>query len=82
MNHKLMLRVGYTELVMDSENAWKVFDALTKANVLRKDTRYVKDEAGKSTGVDYVEPYSGKIALCGVDAAEFAMWKLAGENNE
>lgn len=82
MASKLMLRIGYTELVMDAPDALKAFHTLADAQVLQKDTRYVKDEAGTRNAVEYVKPFSKQLVLCAVDNAEFAMWKLAGEADE
>ena len=49
--NKAMLRIGYTRLILDGEEAMKVFALLNKGTMYAHDTRYVKDGEGKSNSV-------------------------------
>lgn len=77
--NKVRLNIGYTSLVLDSVDAMKLFSLLNKDTLYVHDTRYVKDDEGKSQAIELIKPFNERITMTGVDRKDYALWKLAGE---
>ena len=78
---KAIIKIGYLELAMDLDVAIKFFKVLNESTVYQFTSRYVTDPVTqKHTEVGKVGAYNDKIVMRGVDDADFAMWKLAGES--
>ena len=77
--NKVRLNIGYTSLVLGSADAMKLFSLLNKDTLYVHDTRYVKDDEGKSQAIELIKPFNERITMTGVDRKDYALWKLAGE---
>lgn len=80
--NKARIDIGYAKLIMDMDDAMKLFALLNKDTIYAHDTHYVKDEAGKSKSIGYLKKFNDSVSLCGVAPEDYAMWKLAGEAND
>jgi len=76
--NKVILNIGYHELVLDTNVAFTLFDTLNTGEVLLLDTDYVKDDDGKSVAVKKLKQFNDRVSMKGVSKEEYAMWKLAG----
>lgn len=76
--NKVVLSIGYHELVIDSNVAYTLFDTLNSGEVLLLDTDYVKNDEGQTVTVKKLKHFNDRVTMKGVSQEEYAMWKLAG----
>lgn len=76
---KCKLNIAGSQLVMDIEIAMKVFEMLTSVPLEKIDYDYIAradSSTGESQHLYYLRPISEDVRLEGLNAEDYAMWKL------
>lgn len=76
---KCKVVISGSQLVVDTEVAMKLFEILTSVPLEKIDYDYVsRDESptGESQHLYYLRPISEDVRLEGLNAEDYAMWKL------
>lgn len=82
MNKKAVLKLGYTEIVMDMDVALELFTKLNSTTCYQKGCDWPKDDNGKQYEVKYVLPFNESVSVFGMSDEDFAVMKLAGESKK
>lgn len=76
---KVLLKIGYTELIIDEKEGFALFTAINGKKMYERHNKWVKNENGSSFTLYHVKPFED-VTLRVVADEDFAVWKLAGES--
>lgn len=79
---QVLLQIDYVHFVLDSDAAFRVFEALSSGSCYRKSTDWVKDEEGNGSAVSKLTKATGMVQLHSIVEEDFAIWRLAGESDK